>query len=124
MPSLIALGKVASTKPPIEAAASRMSGVFLLAHGASRMKSGEQGKGLRLDKAHAARREEQGARRYFFADSRNTSRNAGKERDTTSMICTTADREAGASSSADGCGDGSSSAGSSSAIAEVSFSGG
>ncbi len=30
MPSLIALGKVASTKPPIEAAASRMSGVFSL----------------------------------------------------------------------------------------------
>ena len=26
MPSLMALGKVASTKPPIEAAASRMSG--------------------------------------------------------------------------------------------------
>ena len=30
MPSLIALGKVASTKPLIEAAASRMSGVFSL----------------------------------------------------------------------------------------------
>ena len=30
MPSLIALGKVASTKPLIEAAASRMSGVFAL----------------------------------------------------------------------------------------------
>ena len=33
MPSLVAQGKVASTKPPIEAAASRMSGVRLQLYG-------------------------------------------------------------------------------------------